>query len=82
MLGIYGTEDARVGATLAATRALMTRLHTWYEVHVFAGAGHGFLRAQSGQDGANRKAAERAWPLTIAFLRQHTEPARAAAGSR
>ena len=41
------------------------------ESHVFAGAGHGFLRAQGGQDGANLRAAEQAWPLTLAFLRRH-----------
>ena len=44
-----------------------------YEPHVFAGAGHGFLRRQDGRDGANLKAAQQAWPLTIAFLREHTK---------
>lgn len=34
------------------------------------GAGHGFLRDQAGRDGANRRAAQQAWPATIAFLRQ------------
>jgi dienelactone hydrolase len=40
---------------------------------VFDGAGHGFLRAQDGQNGANQKAAEEAWPETITFLREHTK---------
>jgi dienelactone hydrolase len=41
---------------------------------VFDGAGHGFLRAQGGENGANLKAANEAWPLTIAFLRKHLAP--------
>jgi len=38
---------------------------------VFEGAGHGFLRQQDGKDGANMKATEQAWPLTITFFREH-----------
>jgi carboxymethylenebutenolidase len=72
VLGLYGGNDARVDATLEKTQATMKALGRAYEVHVFDGAGHGFLRAQNGQDGANRRAAEQAWPRTIAFLRQHT----------
>jgi dienelactone hydrolase len=41
--------------------------------HVYEGAGHGFLRQQSGQDGANKRAAEQAWNATIDFLRKHLE---------
>lgn len=40
-----------------------------FEHHTFAGAGHGFLRQQEGQGGANLTAARQAWPLTIAFFR-------------
>jgi carboxymethylenebutenolidase len=68
VLGIYGSDDARVNATLEATRGHITRLGKWYEPHVFENAGHGFLRAQGGRDGANGAAAARAWPLTLAFL--------------
>jgi carboxymethylenebutenolidase len=71
VLGLYGGDDARVDATLAATTARMKELGKTYEPHVFGGAGHGFLRAQGGQDGANLKAAKEAWPLAIAFLRRH-----------
>jgi len=70
VLGLYGGDDARVTSTVDATRAKMKELGKTYDNHVFDGAGHGFLRAQSGQDGANRKAAEQAWPMTIAFLRR------------
>jgi carboxymethylenebutenolidase len=73
VLGLYGGDDARVTSTVAPAEAAMKKLGKSYEPHVFAGAGHGFLRAQDGRDGANVKAAEQAWPLTIAFLREHTK---------
>jgi len=72
VLGLYGGNDARVTGTVDDTRTKMTALGTSYEPHVFAGAGHGFLRAQSGADGANARAAREAWPLTVAFLRRLT----------
>lgn len=72
VLGLYGGNDARVGATIPSTEARMKELGKRYEVHTFENAGHGFLRAQDGQDGANRRAAEQAWPMTITFLRAHT----------
>jgi carboxymethylenebutenolidase len=72
VLGLYGGDDARVGATIAATEATMRTLGKPYEPHVLEGAGHGFLRAQGGQNGANAKASEQAWPMTVGFLRQHT----------
>ena len=70
VLGLYGGNDARVNATIEPTKAKMKELRKSYEPHVFDGAGHGFLRAQDGADGANLKAAKEAWPLTIAFLRR------------
>jgi carboxymethylenebutenolidase len=72
VLGLYGGDDARVTTTVEQTTATMKVLGQSYEPHVFDKAGHGFLRAQGGQDGANRKATEQAWPMTIAFLRKHT----------
>src|SRR5262245_34686091 len=71
VLGLYGGNDARVDATLDATQAAMQAKGKSYERHVFDGAGHGFLRAQSAQDGANLRAAQQAWPLTLGFLRTH-----------
>jgi carboxymethylenebutenolidase len=73
VIGFYGGADARVDATIPATEAKMKELGKPYEPHVFDGAGHGFLRAQTAQNGANMKAAEQAWPMTIAFLRQHAD---------
>lgn len=69
VLGLYGGDDARVNATIAPAQAVLRALGKAYEPHIFAGAGHGFLRQQDGKDGANLSASRQAWPLTIAFLR-------------
>ena len=70
VLGLYGGDDARVGATVPPAQAAMQSLHKRYEVATYDGAGHGFLRDLAGRDGANRRAAEQAWPRTIAFFRE------------
>ena len=70
VLGHYGGDDARVNATIAPAEAEMKKLGRTYEPHVYDGAGHGFLRAQSGREGANYKATQQAWSRTIAFLRE------------
>jgi len=69
VLGLYGGEDARVGATVPPADSAMKALGKRFEHHTFAGAGHGFLRQQEGQNGANLAAAQRAWPLTVSFFR-------------
>ncbi|MFN2386057.1 MAG: dienelactone hydrolase family protein [Thermoanaerobaculia bacterium] len=71
VLGLYGGDDARVNATIPPAEAEMKKLGKAYEPHVYEGAGHGFLRAQGGREGANRKATQQAWPRTVAFLKQH-----------
>jgi carboxymethylenebutenolidase len=68
--GHYGGNDARVNMTIPTARENMSKLNKTYDPHVYEGAGHGFLRAQS-QSEANAKAAKEAWPLTIAFLKEH-----------
>jgi len=70
VLGHYGGDDARVTSTVEPARAALAGLGRTYEPHVYEGAGHGFLRAQSGQNGANLRATQQAWPRTIAFLRK------------
>jgi carboxymethylenebutenolidase len=75
VLGLYGASDARVTSTVEATDARMKALKRVYDHEIFEGAGHGFLRAQMAQDGANMTATGRAWPRTIAFLRKYTEGA-------
>jgi carboxymethylenebutenolidase len=71
VLGLYGEDDARVNATVEPAKAEMQKLSKAYEVEIYKGAGHGFLRAQSGREGANLKATQAAWPRTLAFLRKH-----------
>lgn len=73
VIGLYGGADARINATIPATEAKMKQLGKIYEPHIMDGAGHGFVRNQSGQNGANLKATEKAWPLAMAFLKRHTE---------
>jgi len=69
VLGLYGGDDARVDATIPPAEAEMKKLGKTYEPHLYEGAGHGFLRGQSERNGANLKAAQAAWPLTVTFLR-------------
>jgi carboxymethylenebutenolidase len=68
VLGLYGADDARVNATIEPTAADMKKLGKVYEVEIYEGAGHGFLRAQSGRDGANLSATQKAWPRMLEFL--------------
>jgi carboxymethylenebutenolidase len=74
VLGLYGgmMQDARIGNTIAATEMKMKELGKVYEPHIFDGAAHGFLRAQTGNDGANLRATQQAWPLTVGWLRKYT----------
>lgn len=71
VLGLYGGDDARVNATIAPADAEMKKLGKRYAHQIYEGAGHGFLRQQTGRDGANMRATEQAWPATIAFFREH-----------
>jgi carboxymethylenebutenolidase len=72
VLGLYGENDARVNTNIPAAEAEMKKRGVPYQPVVYPGAGHGFLRQLDGQGGANLKAAEQAWPLTLDFLRKHT----------
>jgi carboxymethylenebutenolidase len=71
--GHYGGNDNRVNPTIKPAEARMKELNKPYQPHIYDGAGHGFLRQQDGGDGANLKAAEQAWPATVAFLRENTK---------
>jgi len=73
VLGFYGGNDNRVAATVPAAREEMARLGKEYRPIILEGAGHGFLRAQDGQDGANMEATRQAWPETLAFFRERLE---------
>lgn len=71
VLGHYGGDDARVNATIPEAQAEMERLGKFYEVNVYEGAGHGFLRQQAGREGANMRAAQQSWPRTVEFFREY-----------
>jgi carboxymethylenebutenolidase len=73
VLGCYGGDDNRITSTVEATKKAMEEAKKSYDPHVYDGAGHGFLRQQSGQNGANQKAAEGAWGETIAFFKKNLE---------
>jgi carboxymethylenebutenolidase len=71
VLGMYGGNDARVTATVAATSEAMGALKKTFEQETYEGAGHGFVRQQSSE--ANTGAAKKAWGRTVAFLKKHLE---------
>lgn len=71
VLGLYGGDDARVNATIDPAKEEMQKHGKIYEVEIYEGAGHGFLRAQSGREGANLKATQQAWPRMLAFFKKH-----------
>ena len=70
VLGLYGENDARVNATIAASDSAMKAMKKSYEPVILTGAGHGFLRQQDGQSGANLTATRAAWPKTLEFFRR------------
>jgi carboxymethylenebutenolidase len=71
VLGLYGSDDARVNATVPPADSAMRALGKSFTHQTYEGAGHGFLRAQDGKEGANMAAARQAWPATLAFFRRH-----------
>jgi carboxymethylenebutenolidase len=71
VLGLYGGDDARVNATIPPADSAMKALGKTFEPHIFPGAGHGFLRQQTGREGANLEATRQAWPLTVSWFRRH-----------
>jgi len=73
ILGLYGGNDNRVNANIPVAEAELKKHGVSYSPNIFEGAGHGFLRNQSAQDGANLKAVQQAWPKTLGFLRQYTD---------
>lgn len=68
VLGLYGGNDNRVNATIQPAEDELKRLKKSFEKEIYDGAGHGFLRQQDGQEGANLKATQAAWPRVIRFF--------------
>lgn len=71
VLGLYGGNDARVDATIPPADSALRALSKTYSPNLFEGAGHGFLRQQNGQNGANLTATQKAWPATIAWFKRY-----------
>lgn len=73
VLGLYGGADARVNATIPEALGELGRLGRRFDVAIYEGAGHAFLRQQAGQAGANMAASVAAWPRSVLFLRELLE---------
>jgi len=73
VLGLYGGSDARVDATIPPADSALRALGRTYEHTIYQGAGHGFLRQQTGMNGSNLAAASAAWPATIAWFRKYLD---------
>ncbi len=75
VLGLYGGTDARIALTVPGTDSAMKALGRTYVHTIYPGAAHGFLRAQTQDDGsimqANLDATRQAWPATIAWFRKY-----------
>jgi carboxymethylenebutenolidase len=71
VLGLYGGSDARVDATIPPADSALRALGRTYSYSIYPGAGHGFLRQQTGMNGANLAAARAAWPATIAWFKKY-----------
>lgn len=72
LLGLFGEDDARVNTSVLTAMPILNKDRDVLDAHMFPGAGHGFLRQQYGRE-ANLRAAERAWPMTIDFLRKYLD---------
>jgi carboxymethylenebutenolidase len=75
ILGLYGGNDNRVNANIDLAQGELAKHGVDYEPRIFDGAGHGFLRQQSGNEQApgNMKATEQAWPMVLDFFKKHLQ---------
>lgn len=73
VLGLYGGNDARVNATIPPADSTLRAIGKTYVHNIYEGAGHGFLRQQSGANGANMTATQQAWPATVAWFKRYLE---------
>jgi carboxymethylenebutenolidase len=70
--GFYGENDARITGSVPATSDAMKKAGKTYEPVIYAGAGHGFMRAGEMPDGSaeNQKARNDAWTRWKDLLKQ------------
>jgi carboxymethylenebutenolidase len=73
VLGLYAGNDARVDATIPPADSALRAMGKTYVHNIYDGAGHGFLRQQTGANGANMTATQKAWPETIAWFKRYLE---------
>jgi carboxymethylenebutenolidase len=68
--GFYGENDARITGAVPATVEALKKLEKRFEPTIYAGAGHGFVRAGEASDAseANKKAREEAWKRWVELL--------------
>ncbi len=73
VFGFYGGNDARINATIPATRDQMKELGKTYEPVIYEGAGHGFMRSGEAPDAseANAKARSEAWARVKKIMSSH-----------
>jgi carboxymethylenebutenolidase len=71
VLGLYAENDQRVNATIGRADSTLKAIGGVFEQRTYAGAGHGFLRAQD--QPANAEASRKAWPETIACFRKYLD---------
>jgi carboxymethylenebutenolidase len=58
--GFYAENDARITASVATTTADMKAAGKSYDTAIYAGAGHGFMRAGEAPDASAANSAARA----------------------
>lgn len=63
--GVYGEDDARIGATLPDTRTTLKSAHVDFADKTYPGTGHGFLKP--GRKGSDGPQVEAAWADILAF---------------
>ncbi len=76
---LSGSKDPRIGAAMPGLDSAMKALHKNYSGTNYAGAVHGFLRAQDDQkatrdpaeEAANLAATKDGWPRTVEFLKKN-----------
>lgn len=74
---LNGAKDTRTGGVMPAVDSIMKSMNKWYFGRDYAGAEHGFVRAQDDQktprdepgEVANMAALKDAWPRTVTFLK-------------
>lgn len=73
--GFYGGDDARVNATIVATKPLMNKHGKTFEPVIYPGAGHAYMRLGEEADAteANRSAREESWKRLLTLLRPINE---------